>query len=230
MTRSVLLVRHGEVEGDGAERFVGRTDLPMSAAGEARIVTLAAGLAGRPLDAIWCSGLARSRRTAALLAAGRGIPVRVASALAEIDMGDWEGLSRRAVAAQQPGAYAARGRDLAGFRPPGGESFADLAARVLPCWRTILAGPEDAVAIAGHAGVNRVILCDVLGLPLANLFRLAQTPGGVTLIEIGRQGPVVRLLDALSAPAAALAPAQPAVPSAKPSAMSAGAVPETLRC
>jgi broad specificity phosphatase PhoE len=51
------------------------------------------------------------------------------------------------------------------------------------------------VAIAGHAGVNRVILCDVLGMPLANLFRIAQRPGCVNVIESGRNGPVARLVN-----------------------------------
>jgi alpha-ribazole phosphatase len=221
MTTTVLLVRHGEVEGDAADRFVGRTDLPMTPRGEARIAALAtvlpAVLGGRPLDAIYCSPLVRSRRTAGLLAAGRDVPLRPASALAEIDMGAWEGLSRRDVAAEQPDAYAARGRDLVNYRPPGGESFADLAARVLPCWRAILAAPEPVVAVAGHAGVDRVILCDVLGLPLENLFRLAQSPGGVSLVETGRQGVTVRLLDACILDACILAAPASAAPARTPS-------------
>ena len=111
-------------------------------------------------------------------------------------MGEWEARLRREIAEQQPQAYAERGADLVHYRPPGGESFADLAARVLPCWREIAAAHADGVvALAGHAGVNRVILCETLGMPLENLFRLAQRPGCLNIIEWRGGAPVVRLID-----------------------------------
>jgi probable phosphoglycerate mutase len=195
--RALLLIRHGALVGDAERRFVGATDLPMSEAGKAQVRDLAARLAARaPFDAVYCSDLARSRRAAELLAAGRAIPIHVEPALREIDLGAWEGLTRGEIAESLPDEYARRGADIANFRPPGGESFADLAARVTPCWRRLFAESESGVvAVAGHAGVNRVILCDVLGMPLANLFRIAQRPGCVNVIEQGRGGPVVRLLD-----------------------------------
>jgi probable phosphoglycerate mutase len=149
------------------------------------------------MEAIYCSELIRSHRTAEILAAGRVVPIHVIPALAEIYMGSWEGRLRREVANSDPTAYEARGCDIAHARPPGGESFADLAGRVLPLWRSIVEAHDGVIAIAGHAGVNRVILSDVLGLPLANLFRLAQAPGCVNVIEFGHNGPVVRLLDAV---------------------------------
>ena len=195
--RTVLLIRHGAVEGDAEGRFVGAADLPMSPAGEAQIRELAARLRLRVgPDAIYCSDLSRSRRTAELLANGSAIPICVRPALREIDMGDWQGLSRREVAERQPADYAARGRDIANFRPPGGESFADLASRVLPCWRDLVEdGGTQVVAIAGHAGVNRVILCHLLGAPLANLFRIAQRPACLNVVEWRKNEPVVTLVD-----------------------------------
>ena len=195
--RTVLLIRHGLVSQDAEERFVGAADAPMSAAGEAQIRELSARLRPRVTpDAIYCSDLSRSRRTAELLAGGAAVPIGVRPALREIDMGDWEGLSRREVAERRPADYGARGRDIANFRPPHGESFADLAARVLPCWREIVGdGETQVVAIAGHAGVNRVILCHLLGAPLANLFRIAQRPVCVNVVEWRKNAPVVTLVD-----------------------------------
>jgi len=195
--RIVLLIRHGLVSDDAEGRFLGAADAPMSPAGEVQIRELSARLRPRfTLDAIYCSDLSRSRRTAELIANGAAIPIRVRPALREIDMGDWQGLSRREVAALRPADYAARGRDIANFRPPGGESFADLAARALPCWRDIVEDHEtQVVAIAGHAGVNRVILCHLLGAPLANLFRIGQRPACVNVIEWGKNEPVVALIN-----------------------------------
>jgi probable phosphoglycerate mutase len=195
--RAALLIRHGMVADEPEERFLGAFDAPMCAAGEAQIRELASRLRLRVRpDAIYCSDLSRSRRTAELLACGPDVPIYVRPALREIDLGDWQGLSRREIAERRPDEYAARGRDIVNFRPPGGESFADLASRVLPCWRDLVEdGAAQVVAIAGHAGVNRVILCHLLGTPLANLFRIAQRPGCVGIVEWRKNEPVVTLID-----------------------------------
>ena len=196
--RTVLLIRHGAVVGDADRRFIGATDWPMSERGEAQICALAERLNARfPIAAIYCSDLNRSRRTAELLAAGSGTPIHVRPALREIDLGAWEGALRAEIARSEPAEYERRGRDIAAYRPPGGESFRDLAARALPCWRSLAAdGTDDVVAVAGHCGVNRVILCDALGMPLANLFRIGQQPGCLNVIALRAGAPVVRLLDA----------------------------------
>lgn len=196
--RRVHLIRHGRVVDDGAHRYLGHTDLPMSEAGIAEIEALAAVYAeAPPFDVVWCSDLARSRRTAEILAARHGVPIRTDARLREIDMGDWEGLDRAAFAAAHPEIHTARGRDIFGFRPPGGESFADLLARILPVWRMVEETPDDmTIAVAGHAGVHRLLICRVLGMLPEHLFRLAKSPGHVDLIEWHRDGPVLRLLDA----------------------------------
>jgi len=196
--RTVLLIRHGAVVGDADRRFIGANDWPMSESGEAQICGLAGRLHARfPIAAIYCSDLNRSRRTAELLAASGGTPIHVRPALREIDLGAWEGALRAEIARSEPTEYERRGRDIAGYRPPGGESFQDLAARVLPFWRNLAAdGTDDVVAVAGHCGVNRVILCDALGMPLANLFRIGQQPGCLNVIAWRAGAPVVRLLDA----------------------------------
>ena len=195
--RTVLLIRHGLLSENAEDCFLGAADAPMSSAGEAQIQELTQRLRLRvTLDAIYCSDLSRSRRTAELLTCGPDIPIHVRPALREIDLGDWQGLSRREVAVRQPDAYAARGRDIVNFRPPGGESFADLALRVLPCWRDVVEdSAAEVIAIAGHAGVNRVILCHLLGTPLANLFRIAQRPACVDIVEWRKNEPVVSLID-----------------------------------
>lgn len=108
-------------------------------------------------------------------------------ALREIHLGAWEGLTASAVRHRHPGQWEARGRDLAHFRPEGGESFADLAARVVPAFEAMTRQPDD-ILIVAHAGVNRVILCHVLGLPLSDLMRLHQDYGAMNLIEPSRSG------------------------------------------
>jgi probable phosphoglycerate mutase len=94
--------------------------------------------------------------------------------LREIDMGRWDGLGMDEVKRLFPGEFEKRGLDSVNYRPPGGESFADLRARVLPAYREIIGGNDGNIAIVSHAGVNRVILCDIMNLPLKNLFEIKQ--------------------------------------------------------
>lgn len=194
---TVLLIRHGEIAGDAAQRFVGQIDLPMSEDGEASIRLLARRFEHTAIDAVYCSDLIRSRRTAELLAEGRAIPLHVQPELREINLGAWDGRFRRDIAEKEPQAYEQRGRDIENFRPPGGESFADLASRVQLFWEQLFSAMTDGtIAIAAHAGVNRVILCHILGMPLTNIFRLAQPPGCLNIIELGPHKTTVRLLGA----------------------------------
>ena len=74
---------------------------------------------------------------------------------------------------------------MAHTRPEGGESFADVQARVWPAFEGIAAqaqGKAGATLVVAHAGVNRVLLCRLLGMPLAHLFRLGQDYCGLNLI------------------------------------------------
>ena len=171
----IVLIRHGETHGTQG-LYVGRgTDAPLSDAGREQALALARTLPAALPDAargsLFCSPLIRCRDTARPLAGALGLAPVVLDDLAEIDLGDWEGRTMQAVRREHPGAHAARGRDFAGFRPPGGENFADLRERALAALAVLAAAPFPALAVT-HAGIIRVLACHALGTPLDNLFRL----------------------------------------------------------
>jgi broad specificity phosphatase PhoE len=108
--------------------------------------------------------------------------------LSEINLGDWEGLTATEVKERYPGQYTKRGNDLAYFRPENGESFDDLLDRVLPAFEALRSSTDGTLAVVAHAGVNRVILCHILGVPLANLFRIDQHYGCVNILNYDDNG------------------------------------------
>jgi broad specificity phosphatase PhoE len=219
---TIYLLRHGDLGGDAAGRFIGGgTDLPLSGEGERQAAALAEALAVRDLGAIHCSDLMRSRRTAEILAGRHGIPIVERPELREVAMGQWEGCLRRDIAARCPDDYAARGRDIEYYRVPGGESFADCRDRVLAAWQAILAGSSGEVAVVGHAGVNRLLLCELLGMPAANLFRIGQDYGCMNVIETEGATAGVRLMNCVPSPSLAgrrpcLAPTDNKKPGQRP--------------
>ena len=192
---TIYLLRHGALATGSRDRFIGQLDLPLAPDGIAEAESLGEALRERRIDAIYCSDLTRSQQTASIVAGQTAIAIEVRSALREISLGDWEGLSRREVAARFPEDYAARGDDLENYRVPGGESFADCRQRVLTAWQEIVRGDGQSIVIVGHAGVNRLLLCHLLARPIASLFDIAQDYGGVNVIEPGASGFCVSLIN-----------------------------------
>ncbi|MFH1060149.1 MAG: histidine phosphatase family protein [Pseudomonadota bacterium] len=184
----VLLMRHGQPAGGQRSRFLGRGDPPLDELGQAQAVWWREELAGLGISRIVASDLGRTQATAAIIAQGQDRTVEPEPALREIDLGQWEGLDRAEVAQLWPREYAARGADPAGFRPPGGESFADLAARTWPALMALAAGPGPVLAVT-HAGVLRVVLRQVLDLPWPALFRLHPDLAGLTVLSFKGDSP-----------------------------------------
>lgn len=182
-THTLYLVRHGELIVDERHRFLGQLDVPLSPKGKLQARALQEWFRRIPLSQVYCSDLSRSRETAEIMIEARAIPLRECRELREISLGLWEGCALSDIATRYPKAFRARGEDLAHYRPDGGESFEDCQTRARAVMSEILAMPPGEFLIAGHAGVNRVILCQALGVPLQNLFRIAQDYGCVNVLE-----------------------------------------------
>jgi broad specificity phosphatase PhoE len=183
-TRLVYLVRHGEIwREDDRSRYVGQLDVPLSDRGRRQAAELGRRLRRAGIAGLFSSDLSRARETAEIAGDALGLPCTQAPELREVSLGEWEGLPVREVARQFPGEYRARGLDMGRFRPPGGESFEDCSARVVPAFHRILAATRGDLLLVCHAGVNRLLLCHVLGMLPANLFRLGQGYGCCNLVR-----------------------------------------------
>jgi alpha-ribazole phosphatase len=192
----VYLARHGEVLHAAARRFLGHADVALSLAGLAQAAALGRRLAREPIEAVYASDLLRARQSAAPLAAGRGVDVVLRASLREMAMGRWEGLTFAEIEAREPGLCARWLADPVSVAFPGGESLADLRARIAPVVHEIVAGHAGRrVAVVAHGGTNRVILGEALGLPLANALRLAQDYAAWSLLEYRRGGAVLHMLN-----------------------------------
>ncbi len=183
----IYLLRHGEIESDGTRRFIGRTDPPLNAEGRNQARIWRDLLSETPFTGIFCSDLARSADTARIISENRTERPQQLADLREIDLGEWDGLAMAQIRTQHPDAWRKRGEELASFRPPGGESFGDLQARVIRVFDRVAEKSMGDVLIAAHAGVNRVLLCRLLSIDLAHLFRLGQDYACLNLIDTARR-------------------------------------------
>jgi len=146
----IALLRHGPTDWNEEGRIQGRTDIPLSAAGRAKMAAL---LPPKGFEGArsFVSPLARARETAHLL--GLADPI-VDERLIEHHWGEWEGLTREEILARDGADAFERAGHGIDFRPKGGESTRELLDRVSQFLRDVSVLHLDAVAVA-HRGILR---------------------------------------------------------------------------
>lgn len=215
MVSRIYLVRHGETEGAEVRRYKGSIDVPLSGNGLEQIRRVSAfiraevlkrtgagsssGLAGggdAALAAVYCSDLVRAVKSAEIIAGPHGVAPEIVPGLRERSFGLWEGMSFDEIRQRYPAEFDAWAGNPLKFSPMGGESTLEVRRRVLGALEKIIERhPEGSVALVAHGGVNRVIMCHFLDLPLENMFRIEQDFGAVNIIELHEGYPVVKLMN-----------------------------------
>ena len=194
--RVIYLIRHGKIQQeDDQRRYIGQIDLPLTEEGIKQAQTLQKRFERSEIASIYCSDLSRSVQTAKIIAGSRKVPVVIRKDLREVSMGEWEGCAFGDIARRFPEEFKARGSDIVSYRVPGGESFTDCHQRVIAALEDILASSSGNLVIVGHAGGIRLLLCHMLGMPITNLFRIAQDYGCLNVIQCGSTGYQVKLMN-----------------------------------
>jgi broad specificity phosphatase PhoE len=127
--------------------------------------------------------------TGARIAAACGIKGEVREGLGDIDYGAWQMRTHDEVSAESPEAYRQWRSAPQLTRFPKGESLQDVMARSSDVLREVLSlYPEQTVVMVGHDSVNRVLLLQLLDMPLAAYWRLVQDPCTLNEVEIFAAG------------------------------------------
>lgn len=162
-------LRHGEPV--GGRKYRGQTDDPLSDKGWAEMRS-AVGTA-RPWQAIVSSPLSRCLAFAETLSKEMDVPLAVEDRLKEVAFGVWEGRTRSELKVADPDLLFNFKRDPIGARPAGAEdldAFQSRVARAFDAMAEAYRGRH--VLVVAHAGVIRMAICHVLGIPPAHAYRL----------------------------------------------------------
>lgn len=185
----VHLIRHGEIAGHEEPRYNGQADVPLTERGQAQFGMLQLRLAKKPVRAVYSSDLSRCLEGARTIASAFNLEPVPRRELRELHIGDWERKTWAELQAEYPRQWRERLADIVNYRVPGGESLRDLADRVRPVIREIIAAhPGEEVVVVGHGGVNRIILLDAVGAPLERLFCFEQDYGCLNTIDYFADG------------------------------------------
>ena len=193
MTLRLFLLRHGQTAMSRENVFCGRgLDPALTQEGLSMAHAFAAAYRESPWTAIYSSPLSRAVATAAPLADAVKLPVTVRDELAEIDYGQWDGLTTDVVERDWHDEYERWTADPAWNPPTGGETAIALAQRVTNIIEEITDAHMDGnVLVVSHKASIRVLLCGLLGVDVGRFrYRFGCPVGSVTIVEMGGHGPL----------------------------------------
>jgi 2,3-bisphosphoglycerate-dependent phosphoglycerate mutase len=193
----LILLRHGQSQWNLENRFTGWVDVPLSAKGEDEARAAGTKLRGHRIDKLYTSGLKRAIDTATLAFATADltdVPTERDPALNERMYGDLQGLNKAEAATKWGEAQIKIWRRSYDIPPPGGESLADTAARVIPYWEArikpdVVAGRN--VLIVAHGNSLRALVMHLDGLTREQVLELEIPTGRPLLYELAADGRVL---------------------------------------
>ncbi len=179
------LMRHGEPE--GGSRYRGHIDHPLTQNGWEQMRAQIGDTL--PWQEIITSPLLRCAEFAEELARETGLPLAYEPRLMEIHFGDWEGKTAAELEKQDKQAFYAFYDDPLSNTPPGAESLTAFQNRVCAAWQDIQHQYQQRhVLVVTHGGSIRIILSQVLKMPLEAIFRLDVPYAAISRIQLLGKG------------------------------------------
>lgn len=197
----LLLVRHGETEWNRKQRFQGQIDIPLNQTGLSQAQAVANFLRQVDLDFAVSSPLSRPRETAEAILSGRnGLNLALEDQLKEIGHGLWEGKLESEIAAEFGELLQQWKQTPEVVQMPEGENLQQVWDRSVAAWHRIVEQATEGSTglVVAHDAVNKVILCQVLGLQPKDIWAVKQGNGAVTVVDYpkGLRGkPVLQALN-----------------------------------
>ncbi|MBR6013156.1 MAG: histidine phosphatase family protein [Selenomonadaceae bacterium] len=183
----IMLVRHGLTAWNGIGKMQGSSDVHLSPDGLHQARLLAAHCPFVTADAVYSSPLARAETTALVLANKFNLHVQTVDDLREISFGDWEEQLLRDIAKIDPINFEKFFKAPDELKIPNAETFSETQERAVNALKKILEIHKDEkeshIIIVAHGVINRVILSEILGMPLKKIWTLSQFNTAVNIIR-----------------------------------------------
>lgn len=189
---NILLVRHGQSQGNAEHRFGGHTATPLSVRGHTQAEATAEALANESISAIYSSDLKRATQTAAPLAELTGLHLNTTQAFRERSVGVMEGLTFEDAAEKHPEQYAALLRRDFDHVLTGGESYRQLLDRA---WQkldeVIKEHKGGSIVVFSHTGTICILALHLMGAldaPELKPVWLSSSNCGISRFELREDG------------------------------------------
>jgi broad specificity phosphatase PhoE len=191
---TVLLVRHGESEGNAQRIIQGSLNTSLTDLGRRQALAVASRLAAEPVAAVYGTPLRRAADTARAIATSHDLEVAELAQFSERVFGEAQGLTWEQASQRWSAVF---GHDWWGGIP-GVEPLADFRARAVEGLNALLDRHEGEIAVAvTHGGTIGQLVAHALDMGVEDWPRIAIGNTSVTMIERQRGVPVIALLNDL---------------------------------
>eukprot|EP00741_Cyanophora_paradoxa_P007202 tig00001085_g6968.t1 len=214
----VYLVRHGQSSWNKLNKIQGRSDHSvLTDKGRLQAMLVGEAIREIDFDVVFCSPLQRARQTAEAALArhtlwaseekaarsrhalatsnlGEGpflcgaFAMQLSGELREIDLREWEGLTKEEVKQRSPELYGQWSRDPVALSLGGRRPVVDMWHQALRAWNQILATDARTVLVVAHNAVNKAMVSTALGVGPNGYRQLLQGNGGISVVRFGATG------------------------------------------
>ena len=192
----LLLVRHGITESNSARKFVGHSDVELSATGYRQVERLHDRLVDDKIDAVYSSDLRRALVTAEVISSGHKVDIVTCPELREVNYGNVEGLTFEEISRLYPEVAESLTNFSLRLKFPGGEGFEGFTERTSKFLdRLKKHTPSQTVLIVSHGGSLRVLICHLLGIDLGHWQQFRLDNASLSIVETCSQRTIVSLLN-----------------------------------
>ena len=193
----LLLIRHGQSQGNAERRIQGHADMPLTGRGRDQARALAQRLHHEewPLSALYASDLSRAAETAKILAAPFGLPVISDERLREYDFGELNGAIWQEVEHLHPDIWRSFDRDQQRPPIPGEEGHQAFRTRLAGAMADITARHQDdeVVILVTHGGSLGTLLAHLLGMATRRPQPFRFHNASLSIVEFGPRRPLLAL-------------------------------------
>jgi len=161
----IILVRHGECEGNIKGIFRGRTDFPLNERGLIQAQDLSRELKKFPLKHIYTSTLSRARQTAEAIGQECGIEVKVEERFNNIELGSWEGRFKKEIAQEYPKEWELWVNNPEKLKVKGMETLYDVQKRTKACLDSLVSQHNgEVLVVVSHRAVLKPLIAACLNI------------------------------------------------------------------
>jgi alpha-ribazole phosphatase len=192
----LFLVRHGDTDFNTSHRFMGHSDIDLSAAGRQQIQCLRDYLKDEKIDGVYASDLARTVTTAAIIIEGRGIGVIPCPELREMNYGLCEGMTFSEINDKYPDVADQCINFTLSLEFPEGDTFKDFTDRTVSFLKRLkIHKPSDTLLVVSHNGPLKALVCHFLGIDMEHWWQIRIDTASISIIDITSRGAILSRLN-----------------------------------
>lgn len=184
MAKKLVMIRHGVLDVKYNGRFIGKTDVSLSASGRKQAAAIAGPIGNLRAVHFLVSPLRRALETAQIALAAVEQSFDVDSDLREIDFGSWEEKTFSQISMAESADIQRWNNFADDFAFPSGESLQSFIQRVRELAQRIAADPAETVVAITHGGIIRFLICYYLGLEFRHYLLFDVQPASFSVITL----------------------------------------------